>query len=599
MPSLPAVEFDVRAIPFSTRGAWLNISPVIGLHEYADDLHLVAHRNGHRNGLTPVLRLLPWRDGAVVATTTTARSSVLTWRDEQGQVEAVFDGPELVRLRGRGLGMRLEDAAATLTPFSGTYLYLDPGTGDHVFTSYETGLRYRVTVLSGRCEVDGAGALGTARRALTVAGAGECDGWEVAIEEFRTSRAALVVSSSFDEAVEAANAAFAAYLDRVAPWREESTPATELAAYVLWSATVAPEGFLRRESVLMSMHWMDKLWSWDHCFNALALATGEPDLALDQFLAPFDHQTDEGALPDSISHSELLYNYVKPPIHGWTFEELRPLLPSLDEGLLVQVRDRLAAWTRFWLDHRRAPGRDLPHYQHGNDSGWDNSTTFDRDRVIESPDLAAFLVLQLDALADLEDQLGDGTAAAGWREESARMLEALMSLWDGDAFVARSAITGETSTTSSLLNLLPLVLGRRLPDDVRTALTRRLGDHLTEWGPATEPPTSPHYDPDGYWRGPIWAPSTVLIENGLRRGGDTATADEVSARFRRLCETSGFAENFDALTGEGLRDRAYTWTASAYLRLAAQWVRRRETSSGRHGAEGQTVDGARQGVLRG
>ena len=179
------------------------------------------------------------------------------------------------------------------------------------------------------------------------------------------------------------------------------------------------------------------------------------------------------------------------------------------------------------------------------------------------------------------------------------MLEALMSLWDGDAFVARSAITGETSTTSSLLNLLPLVLGRRLPDDVRTALTRRLGDHLTEWGPATEPPTSPHYDPDGYWRGPIWAPSTVLIENGLRRGGDTATADEVSARFRRLCETSGFAENFDALTGEGLRDRAYTWTASAYLRLAAQWVRRRETSSGRHGAEGQTVDGARQGVLRG
>ena len=35
-----------------------------------------------------------------------------------------------------------------------------------------------------------------------------------------------------------------------------------------------------------------------------------------------------------------------------------------------------------------------------------------------------------------------------------------------------------------------------------------------------------------------------------------------------MCEGSGFAENFDALTGEGLRDRAYTWTASAYLLLA-------------------------------
>ncbi len=93
---------------------------------------------------------------------------------------------------------------------------------------------------------------------------------------------------------------------------------------------------------------------------------------------------------------------------------------------------------------------------------------------------------------------------------------------------------------------------------------------------ATEPPTSPHYHPDGYWRGPIWAPSTVLIESGLRRAGQNDLADEVSASFRRLCETHGFAENFDALTGEGLRDRAYTWTASAYLRLAAEWVRRSE-----------------------
>ncbi|WP_433441206.1 hypothetical protein [Nonomuraea sp. CA-141351] len=46
-------------------------------------------------------------------------------------------------------------------------------------------------------------------------------------------------------------------------------------------------------------------------------------------------------------------------------------------------------------------------------------------------------------------------------------------------------------------------------------------------------------------------------------------ADEISARFRRLCEQSGFAENLDARTGEGLRDRAYTWTASAHPILAA------------------------------
>jgi glycogen debranching enzyme len=93
--------------------------------------------------------------------------------------------------------------------------------------------------------------------------------------------------------------------------------------------------------------------------------------------------------------------------------------------------------------------------------------------------------------------------------------------------------------------------------------------HLTDYGLATELPTSPHYLADGYWRGPIWAPSTVLIEDGLRRAGHVELANEISARFRVLCEKSGFAENFDAHTGAGLRDRAYTWTASAYLILAA------------------------------
>ncbi|WP_245984053.1 hypothetical protein [Lentzea flaviverrucosa] len=44
----------------------------------------------------------------------------------------------------------------------------------------------------------------------------------------------------------------------------------------------------------------------------------------------------------------------------------------------------------------------------------------------------------------------------------------------------------------------------------------------------------------------------------------------MSVRFRATCEESGFAENFDALTGEGLRDRAYAWTAGAYLLLAGE-----------------------------
>jgi glycogen debranching enzyme len=236
----------------------------------------------------------------------------------------------------------------------------------------------------------------------------------------------------------------------------------------------------------------------------------------------------------------------------------------------------LTRWTDFWLTARRAPGVALPHYQHGNDSGWDNATTFDPGRLAVTADLTALLILQLDELARLAAELGFPDDARH-RTRTADALQAALldELWDGERFLSRPAHGGTPTPSASLLDLMPIVLGDRLPPEVRDRLAARVETHLTAFGLATEHPGSPRYEADGYWRGPIWAPATVLVEDGLRRAGHARLADEISARFRALCETSGFAENFDALTGRGLRDRAYTWTAAAYLVLARDHLRRR------------------------
>lgn len=562
------VQFDIREIPFSRRGSWLNLSPVVAPHTTTDTVHLVSHRNGFHG----VLALRPEREGAPVDTTWSADAATFRWLSEEGSVEAAFAGPDAIRLRGSGFGLRVTDAVSELTPFSGAFLFTDPSDGALVFTSYETGCRYRVSVLSGAWSAEGCESLGAAARSVVLGSDGAS--WEAEVREVTSQQGAASTASTFAEVVAESANDFDDYLEDIAPWRGRSTPAAALAAYVLWSATVAPSGFVTRESVLMSKHWMDKLWSWDHCFNAMALAPGRTDAAVDQFLAPFDHQDECGALPDSVAHSEILYNYVKPPIHGWALQRVRATATrDLTVEELRLIHDGLARWSRFWLSARRRPGHALPYYQHGNDSGWDNSTTFDVDRVIESPDLAAFLALQLDVLADLSDELD--RPATEWRESRDLVLHALLDqLWTGTEFVAVGALTGRPSTATSLLNLLPLVLGDRLPYDIRSRMVDRLQDHLTAHGLATEPVTSSHYEDDGYWRGPIWAPSTAIVENGLRRSGFEALADVVSARFRGLCEGSGFAENFDARTGEGLRDRAYTWTAAVYLLLAADHVQR-------------------------
>ncbi|QKV79865.1 amylo-alpha-1,6-glucosidase [Amycolatopsis sp. Hca4] len=563
---MPTGEFSLREIPFSHPGSWFGVSPVVAEATYADDLHLVSHRHG----LHAVLALVPESGGERADIPVAATPAALTWGTGDRRITAAFAGPDTLRIAGRGLALRIRAAEVTLTPFTGTYFFADPVTGAAVFTSYETGQRYRVTVLSGQVRYIGAEALGTAERAVVVSG----DAWEMAIEELPGAREPYAPASAFDDVVAAARTEFTAFADAVAPWRGERTPAAELACYVLWSAIVASAGFVGRPAVLMSKHWMDKVWSWDHCFTALALAAGQPELAWHQIQVVFDHQDDRGALPDSVTHAEVLRNFVKPPIHGWALSRLRDRLPGglPDPGRAYR---QLAAWTTFWLEHRRVPGAPFAHYEHGNDSGWDNATPFAHRRLVQTPDLAAFLVLQLKELAAMAAAQGGSVAAAKWAAEADRMLAALLDeLWDGTKFASRVAATGEAQSGASLLELMPIVLGEHLPPAVRDRLVTGLEAHLTAIGLATERPESPHYEPDGYWRGPVWAPATVLIEDGLRRAGATDLADRVSARFRAVCEKSGFAENFDALSGDGLRDRAYTWTAAAYLLLSAEAERR-------------------------
>jgi glycogen debranching enzyme len=559
------LSFDNREIPFSYRGSWLDLSPVVALHSVTDTVHLVSHQTG----MHAVLRLAPERNDSPIACQTEASPASLVWRSEgHVRVEAAFESVDTVRIRGAGCNLRIADAAVELTPFTGTYFFQDPLDGSAIFTSYETGRRYRITAIEGTLRFVGSEALGASAREVIATGPGN---WEIAIEEFETARAPYLTVVSFLEVKKAAQKSFTAYSNSIAGWATGRSPGAELAAYVLWSATVEPRGFLHRESILMSKHWMDKVWSWDHCFNAFALAEASAASALDQFFTPFDHQDSAGALPDSVTHSEILYNFVKPPIHGWALAKLRAIaVEELDAATLSDLYAHIAAESRFWLDFRRAPGHTLAHYQHGNDSGWDNSTIFDFDRLVESPDLAGFLIVQFDVLAELADELGNGEGRA-WRGERDAMRTALLeSLWDGESFFARAVTSARKSKTTSLLNLLPIVAGHYLPNEVRTKLVAGIRNHLTSYGPATQLPGSAEYEDDGYWRGPIWAPSTLIIEDGLRRIGEAELADEVSANFRALCEKSGFAENFDAMTGEGLRDRAYTWTASAYLVLARE-----------------------------
>ena len=572
MPATSATSFDVREIPFSYRGSWLNLSPVVGLHTSSDDVHLVSHQTG----MHAVLRFEVGRGHAG----RTAAPSSLTWTTDDGAViEAAFESVDTIRVRGTGSALRLADAAAELTPFTGTYLFVDPDRrrrGLHLLRDGPPLSRDRASRATRASTERRRSAL--ARRAVTR-------------RRRRTgrsrSRSSTPRASPYSaqarlriRALPRPRQQFASFADAIAGWRSDAHPAAELAAYVLWSATVVTAR-LSRPRVDPHVEALD----------------GQ-GLELGSLLQRARRRT-RGARPRDrpvartvrspgclgraarfVTHSEVLYNFVKPPIHGWALARLRD-----DHRARRATRSRSST---TGSRAGRASGstiagcRDtrLPHYQHGNDSGWDNSTVFDHDRVIESPDLAAFLVRAARRARRPGRRARNSPTTTGTRTATTIRAGLLAALWDGERFVAVGATSGQPAKTTSLLTLLPIVAAESAAGRVQR---RARGGASRHTSPSSgSRPSCPA-------RPSTRTTATGGVRSGLRRrcssktafaaSGHIELADEVSARFLALCETSGFAENFDALTGEGLRDRAYTWTASAYLMLARDAELRRASTS--------------------
>lgn len=569
------MEFDVRLVPFSRYGSYIAFSHVEGSDERQDGLYMRTVRGcgSHAGVLHVIFRVELLRGEEPVPFFEIASPTVLRLEAEgDGYAEICIPEPKVVRIRGAGVGMRLT---------------METGMSDNAIlrgnerwqvTSFATGTKYALVPLKGQLAVDAPWSVGKSTYVVAdfLPNSGD-EAFECAIEEFTTALPERDHEESFDACVKVVEAEYDAWLDRVPGVPREYLAAGQLAAYVNWSSVVAPEGYLTRPAMFMSKNWMNSVWSWDHCFNAMALSYLHPELAWDQFMIPMDNQDASGAFPDGVNDSVRQWSFCKPPIHGWALKWMMERTDFIDRARLEEVYEPLCRWTQYWFDYRDDDHDAMAQYNHGNDSGWDNATVFEVGPPVEGPDLAAYMIIQMEALADVARVLGKSDQADSWKSRAKILLNILLShSWRDDRFIAPRSGDHEVFESDSLLPFLPIVLGKRLPERVRSKLVAGLkeeGRFLTAYGLATESVRSPLYESDGYWRGPVWAPSTMIIVEGLAAAGEMAFARELARRFCDVVARSGIAENFDALTGEGLRDRAYTWTSSVFLILANEYLR--------------------------
>ncbi len=551
------MNYDLHLVSFSTAGSTLVVRITQPPKDRSNGLHL-------RVVSVDLLGLSMVREGTAVEWDHQADPTRLMLRPRcgAGEIEFVFETADILRIRTSGVALRMQvqsEAWAQVVP-----------RGSDRWQINHYGVRQQILLsrVSGEVTVDAPwDGVRASQVTVTISG-------EIALSCLTSTAPTDAKRPTLMPCRQRVRRDWTAFMRTLPSVPARYASARELAGYILWSARVDPQGRYRRPAVLMSKNRMSAVWSWDHCFNAMALAPGQAALAWDQMLLPFDHQDEHGALPDSIGIDSLGWNFCKPPIHGWALRKMLALNGnSPSRRHIASFYPQLAAWTNWWLRSRDDDGDGLCQYHHGNDSGWDNATCFTMDMPIESPDLAAFLVVQLDVLSSLAERLAKPAEARRWKRRADRMLSDLIRHnWRDDRFaVVQSGSHRVAAGGDSLLPFLPLVLGKRLPPAISRRLVDDLfqpGRFLTEHGLATESPKSPRYEADGYWRGPIWAPSTFLIYDGLRQLGEHARAQDLARRFCDLCRSGGMAENFNALTGEALRDKAYTWTASVFLMLA-------------------------------
>src|SRR3984957_998852 len=566
------LALDITKVPFSRYGY------TIAFSKFTEDNLASFHATGLPTGVYlrsvygdqrthPVFRVELLDADKAVPFVVEAGPSLLRLKAANGIVEFCIAASDRVKFRGHGVSLRLIAQVGALAV---------PTDAKHWEINSERVMeKYMLWAIHGDLHMDAPwSGLSNLRVAATYSPDSESLSVEGEIDTYPSVWTPQRSSETFDESVRIVELDYSRWLKLMPGVPREFGPGAELAAYVNWTSVVDRSGYLDRPAMLMSKNWMAAIWSWDHCFNAMALAFKDPDLSFSQFMLPFDNQQSEGALPDETTSTSNELNFTKPPIHGWALAWMMQHGGFTDQAHLAQMYAPLSRWTNWYFQYRDSNRDGLPEYNHGYDSGWDNSTVMLPGMPVETADLASFLILQMDTLADLAGKLGKDAEGQEWHTRSNELLKPMLStLWRKDHFVAIRASDGSAIDSQSLLLYIPIILGKRLPSDVRNKLIQGLteqGKFRTEHGFATEPLTSKYYTTDGYWRGPIWAPATMLLAEGLDSAGEHALAKKVRENFCQMAQQSGMYENFDAITGGGLRDPAYTWTSSVYLIFAHQ-----------------------------
>lgn len=352
-------------------------------------------------------------------------------------------------------------------------------------------------------------------------------------------------------------------------------------------------------------------WMWDSCFHAIILSHFNTDDAKKELLSLVSRQFENGLIPHMLYWErtnvmnidwgrEGTSSITQPPIIAHAVWKI--FKKDNDVKFLKKIYPHLYRYYHHLLTERDPRQNHLVGIINPDESGEDNSPRFDiplglpsahtiedgakkRRALFEKNKLCNFdapdcmknffwikdvpfntlLIENLRVLCDIAETLGNKNDKKYFREQEIFVTEAMRKHMKEDCFYW--SVYGEDykkiriKTWSILAPLYAKLLTQEEAEILVENYLFNPNEFLTSFSVPTVSKSESSYDPEGFWRGPVWISINWIIYHGLSRYGFIDAAEKIKESSMALIEKSGFREHFNPETGGGLGAKDFTWGA--------------------------------------
>ncbi len=353
-------------------------------------------------------------------------------------------------------------------------------------------------------------------------------------------------------------------------------------------------------------------WFWDSCFHAIILSYFSLEDAKKEIYALLSAQFKNGLLPHMIywekvkgvaeidwgTHKNKTSSITQPPVIAYSV--LRIFLQDKDKRFLEDVYPKLKRYYLYLLKERDSRRHNLIGIINPDESGEDNSPRFDealglpprhsqrinfqrrvdlfkKNRLckfdapncmkshfwVKDVPFNVYIIENLNALSKIARYLKKENDEKFFKEKAERVKVAMKKrmLKDG-IFYSCFGEDHKFIYVKTWAIFLPMLVGlytKKQREFLIENYFYNKSEFFTKFLIPTVSKSEPSYDPEGFWRGPVWISVNWFLFRAFKHAGFLKEAEILKSMSVNLIKKEGFREQFHPETGKGMGAKEFSW----------------------------------------